>query len=129
MIARVVVYADKTVLRIRGVEVKGLKPADLETALAARLGTPVRLIGVTGHGLDLDVYGLDSEQILRDEAGVVRAVSAIPGVHASELTRIESAEKVVPVDLASLGDAPATGCRKERWTNLHEPHRPDPDRG
>ena len=129
MTARLVVYADKTVLRIRGVDIKGLKPADLEAALTARLRTPVRLIGVAGHALDLDVYGLDAEQILRDEAGVIHAVSAVPGIHASQLTQIESAEKVVTVDMDRIRDTPAAGCRKERWTPPHGTSHSDPDRG
>lgn len=129
MTVRLVVYADKTMLRIRGVDTKGLKPAELEAALTARLGTTVRLIGVTGHALDLDVYGLDPEQIFRDEAGVIHAVSAVPGIHASQLTQIESAEKVVTVDMDRIGDAPDAGCRKERWIPPHGTSHSDPDRG
>lgn len=112
---RVVVYADKTVLRITGIEVRGLRPQDLEKALADRLQTTVRVIGVTGDSLDVDVYGLEPDAILRDEAGTIAAVSMTPGITAGEVARIASAEKAVDVDAKNLPADEWTHCRAERW--------------
>jgi hypothetical protein len=111
---RIIVFADKTILSIEGVEPRGLRPVDLESLLAEKLGVPVRVIGVTGTSVELDVYGLEPEAILRDEAGLIRAVSAVEGVHATELARIASAKRAVPVDIRKPIPEPG-GCQGERW--------------
>ena len=115
MAANLIVYADKTVLRIRGVQVRGLRPAELEDALSERLATVVRVIGATGTSLDMDVYGLGPEAILTDAAGMVRAVSAVPGIRAEDVVTMESGKRIVEVDAAELPDTAWTGCAGERW--------------
>ena len=115
MTDRVIVYADKTMLRVRGVSVRGLRPEELEATLAAHLQTPVRVIGVTGDSVDMDVYGLGPDAILRDPSGVIKAVSTVEGILASDLARIEAATRTVDVDIDNPPPATAGGCRKERW--------------
>ena len=53
----VIVHADKTVMRITGLRVQGLDTRALEQLLAERLATAVRVIGVTGEAVEMDVYG------------------------------------------------------------------------
>ena len=65
----VIVHADKTVMRITGLRVQGLDTRALEQLLAERLATAVRVIGVTGEAVEMDVYGAPDEAVLRDEGG------------------------------------------------------------
>ena len=44
---KIIAFADKTVFSIKGLEVKGLNTAQLEDILTKKLGTMVRVIGVT----------------------------------------------------------------------------------
>jgi hypothetical protein len=118
---RIIVLADKTVLRVAGLTVRGLKPPELEKALADRLGTPVRVIGVTGRSVDMDVYGMEPEAVLADEEGAISAISAVEGITASEVTHMASARRAVDVDLERLPrPMPADGCRAERWRRGNE---------
>lgn len=116
---RVIVYADKTVLKITGMQVRGLKTGDLEARISEKLGSPVRLIGVTGESLSLDVYGMPPEQILQNEEGIVQAVSASEGITPADLIRIVSAKRAVPVDINRIPPF-REGCRGERWRETHE---------
>ncbi|MFP4380457.1 MAG: hypothetical protein ACLFUS_08140 [Candidatus Sumerlaeia bacterium] len=110
----IIAFADKTVLQIEGLRVHGLRPCDLEKTLSEKLQTTVRVIGVTGESIEMDVYDLPPEAILKDEAGLIKAVSASEGIEASDVIRIASAKKAVPVDIHKLPDGPR-GCLGERW--------------
>ena len=110
----VIVHADKTVLKIRGIKVKGLNAHALEEMLTRRLQSLVRVIGVTGNSIDMYVYGIDEESILKDETGIIRALSLSEGITATELTEIALAEKIVPVDYDMIPGR-KDGCAKERW--------------
>lgn len=116
---RVIVFADKTVLSISGMKVEGLDTVALEQAVSERIGSPARLIGVTGDALRLDVYGLPPEQIRRNEAGILEVVAAAEGITAADVMKMVSAEKAVPVDISDLPD-PTEGCRGERWRVPHD---------
>ena len=127
---RIIALIDKTILRITGLRVGGLRPPDVEACLADRLGTPVRVIGVTGESLQLDVYGLVPEQIQRDAEGLLKALSAVEGITVTDVVRMASAPMAVDVDMDRLPRSPlAGGCRAERWrirgptANSH--HHPD----
>ncbi len=114
MSERVIVLADKTILRIRGISVAGLRPHELEVRLRAVLDTPVRVIGVTGESLDLDVYGMDPDAILRSEEDLITTVSLTDGIAAAEVIQIAAAERAVDVDADAVPESP-NGCRAERW--------------
>ena len=66
---RFIAFVDKTVVKITGLSMKGVKPFELEQILQERLKRAVRVIGVSGTDLKLDVYGLAPEEILADENG------------------------------------------------------------
>ena len=116
--SQVIAYADKTVLRIEGLRVRGLDTRELERRLMERFGTVVRVIGVTGGAIDMDVYDIDPERILRDEAGVIRTVSATPGVTPTQVARLAGAERIVPVDFERVKLDGRYACARERWLFL-----------
>ena len=111
----IIAHADKTILKISGIKVKGFKPYELEAQLGKRLDTLVRIIGVTGESIEMDIYNLEPEQILKDEEGIVKAVSTIEGVNATEVIRIEKTEKAIPIDISNIKQKKKDGCSMERW--------------
>ena len=110
----VIAYADKTVLKIKNLHVKSLNTNQLENLLAARLGCTVRVIGVTSQSLDLDIYGLDEEGLLKDEAGIIKAISLAEGITGAEVAKISEAHKIVSADFDEI-PVRVAGCAKERW--------------
>lgn len=123
----VIAAADKSVLKISGISVQGLNTRALEELLSQRLHTLVRVIGVTGERIEMDVYGIAPEQIRRDQDAWVRAVSLVEGVTAGDLCQIAVSEKIVAVDLGDVPDEPYQGCARERWmqyeSDRHHTHR------
>ena len=59
----IIAHADKSVLKISGLEVKGLNTKQLEKILGDKLHTFVRVIGVTGNNIEMDVYDIEPEQV------------------------------------------------------------------
>jgi translation elongation factor EF-1beta len=114
----VIAYIDKTVVRIKGVDVRGLKPFELEKKLSEFIQRGIRVIGVTGESIEMDIYNIDPEAILKDESGIIKAISAVEGITATELTKIDSARKIVEVDVNSIPKGQQYGCQKERWNNI-----------
>ena len=51
----IIAHADKSVLKISGLTVKGLNTLQIEELLAAKLKTAVRVIGVTGESIEMDL--------------------------------------------------------------------------
>lgn len=112
---RIIAYVDKTIVKITGLAITGLKPIDLERVLSETIGRPVRVIGVTSDSLELDVYGLEPEAIMRDEKGIIKAISLITGISATEVAQIDRAEKARQVDISVLSQRVENACPKERW--------------
>lgn len=112
---KVIAYADKSVLKISGIKVRGLDTAALEKTMTEKLKTVVRVIGVTGESIDMDVYNMLPEQIMRDEDGIIRAVSAIEGVSPEEIIGIDSEDKTVSVDWDNIPEVDGQYCQAERW--------------
>lgn len=129
METRIVAFVDKTVVKITGVKVRGLKPYELEQTLKNQIGRPVRVIGVTGDAIEMDIYGLEPEALYRDEQGIVKAVSMVSGITAAEVIKIASAEKSVEVSIERVPKGEYPGCAKERWLNLDQEGYDHPDRG
>lgn len=115
MAERIIAYVDKTVIKITGLKIEGIKPVHLEKLLKEKLGRPARVIGVTSEALQLDVYGLEPEAILADEQGIITAISLAEGITATEVARIDAAEKALEVDIERLAKGPVSACPKERW--------------
>lgn len=115
MTERIIAYVDKTIVKITGLRIKGIKPFEVEKILQERIGRTVRVIGITGDSLQLDIYGLEPEAIRLDEQGIIQAISLIPGLTATEVTQIDRAEKARRVDIIELTEVAESACPKERW--------------
>lgn len=113
----IIAYVDKTVVKIRGLKVTGLKPYELEKRIEEVIDSRVRIIGVTGSTIDMDIYGMDKEAIYENEAGIIEAISITEGITALEVMKIDSAEKIIEVDYENIPTGEYSGCAKERWIN------------
>ena len=122
----VIVHADKTVIKITGLSVRGLDTRALEKILCDRFGTVVRVIGVTGESIEMDLYGSPDEALLQDEAGTLRAISLCEGITATEVAQMASAERIVPVDWAAVPER--TPCARERWMTYEKGLHPSDGR-
>lgn len=120
---RIIVLVDKTVVKIRGVKIKGLRPFELEQTLKNIIKRPVRVIGVTADSIDMDIYGIEPDAILKDEHGIIKAVSTVEGITARDVIKISSAEKSVEVSIENIPKGPFSGCARERWLNIDDKKR------
>nr|WP_072514115.1 hypothetical protein [Ndongobacter massiliensis] len=111
----IIAYVDKSVVKIRGLQVKGLKPFELEKKVEEQIDGRVRVIGVTGESIEMDIYGLDPEAIYANEKGIVQALSLTEGIVASDVVKIDQAEKIVEVDYRDIPTGEYIGCARERW--------------
>lgn len=114
----VIAHVDKTVIKIKGLEIKGMKPFQVEEVLKDIVGRPIRVIGVTGSSIEMDAYGLDPEAVLKNEDGIIKAISTIEGVSATEVAKIDSAKKALEVELDDIPKGEYSGCAKERWIGI-----------
>ena len=113
--SKILVQVDKTVIRISGLSVRGLNTKQLEDLLADRLKSDVRVIGVTGDSVEMDVYGVEESDILRDEAGIIKIVSMAEGITVSDISQLSQVKKIQEVDFDHIPEYREYGCRKERW--------------
>ncbi len=111
----IIVQVDKTVVKISGLSVRGLNIGELERLLRERLQSLVRVIGVTGESVELDVYGVDEADILRDEDGLIRTVALARGITVSDVSRMERVEKIREVPYDRIPPYIAGTCTGERW--------------
>jgi hypothetical protein len=112
---RIIVQVDKTIVKITGLSVRGLNTLQLEELLRQRLKTLIRVIGVLGDSIEMDVYGLDEEAIRRNEAGLIEAVALADGISVSDLTRLASVETARRVDFDTIPPHSEKQCPAERW--------------
>lgn len=113
---KIIAFADKTVFSIKGLQIKGLNTEQIETILMDKLGSMVRVIGVTGERIEMDVYGVDPEQILRDEHDVIKAIACAEGITLTDLAQVENAERIVELDYQDIETPSAPFCPRERWS-------------
>lgn len=111
----IIASADKSVLRISGLEIKGLNTEQIEKILSDKLNSLVRVIGVTGREIEMDIYGLEPEQISKNEKGLIDALALMDGVTVTELTKLSSNEKIIDVEYSRIPDEHLSPCAKERW--------------
>jgi hypothetical protein len=115
---KVVVFVDKTYVRITGLQVKGLRPFELEQTLKNTLQRSIRVIGVTGNSIEMDIYGMSPETVYKDEEGIVKSISTVSGITAADVIKIAEAERTVEVSIEKFPRDQYSGCAKERWLNL-----------
>lgn len=115
---KIIALADKTVFAISGLDIHGLNTKDLEEVLSKKLEAPVRVIGVTGDYVEMDVYGINPENILKNEDNVIQAVACAEGITITDLTEISSAERMVELDINKLPDFSGVTCQREKWISM-----------
>jgi hypothetical protein len=111
----IIAHADKSIMKISGLRVKGLNTKQLEQILMEKLHTLVRVIGVTGEEIEMDVYDIEPELVKRNTKGLIETISLTEGITATEITKLSCSEKIVEVDFDKIPDRPISGCAKERW--------------
>ena len=111
----VFVQVDKTVVKITGLAVKGLNIQQLEDLLQSRLHSMTRIIGVTGDSIEMDVYGMEEADIVRDEQGLIHTIAAADGICVSDVTQLSQVKKIRSVDIDHIPDYDPQGCMGERW--------------
>ena len=114
----ILVQVDKTVVKITGLSVKGLQIQELEQLLQQRLKSMVRVIGVTGSCIELDVYGVEESDILRDQDGIIKTVALARGIQVSDVTAMEHVSKIKAVPFDQIPPYEEGECRAERWLSL-----------
>lgn len=115
MSEKILVQVDKTVVRITGVKIKGLRIQQLETLLREALHSLVRVIGVTGDSVEMDVYGLPEEAVRRASDGIITAVSLTDGITPDDVIRLDSVETIRNAALDAIPAWNPAQCMKERW--------------
>jgi len=113
--SKVIVQVDKTVVKISGIDVKGLNIQQLEAIIKDKLKSVVRIIGVTGSSLEMDVYGIEEEDVLKAEDGLIKAISLADGITLTDLAQISSVSKIKTVDIKDVPEYSEGQCMKERW--------------
>ncbi len=113
--AFIIVHADKSVMRISGIQVKGLNTQKLERILTDKLQALVRVIGVTGSEIEMDVYDIEPDHVIRNEKGLIEVLSLAEGITASDVTKISCSEKIVEVEFDRIPDQPISACAREKW--------------
>lgn len=111
----IIAHADKSVLKISGLEVKGLNTKQLEDILEEKLHTFVRVIGVTGENIEMDVYDIEPDQIRKDEKGLIESIVLTEGITTTDLTKIMCSDKIVDVEYDKIPKKPISDCARERW--------------
>lgn len=112
---KIIVQVDKTVVKVTGLEVKGLNIQQLEEIIIDKLKSVIRIIGVTGNSIEMDVYGVEEEDILREEDGIIKAIALADGITTSDLSTLSSVKKIQSVDINSVPEYIEGGCKGERW--------------
>lgn len=112
---KIIVQADKTVVKITGLEIKGLNIQQLEAILKEKIKGVVRIIGVTGNYIEMDVYNIDEEHILHDGNGLIKAVALADGISLTDLTELASVRKIKTVNFDEIPEYSEGCCPKERW--------------
>ncbi|QGU96070.1 hypothetical protein GOM49_14080 [Clostridium bovifaecis] len=113
--AKVIVQVDKTVVKVTGLKVKGLNIQQLEEIINDKLKSAIRIIGVTGNSLEMDVYGVEEEDILREEDGLIKAIALAEGIKVSDVSKLSSVKKIQTVGINSIPEYIENGCMGERW--------------
>ena len=111
----IIAFADKSVLKISGLKVKGLNTQQVEKILSDKLHGLVRVIGVTGESVEMDVYDVAPEAVRRNADGVIEALALAEGITVTDMAKLLCSDKIVEVDYDSIPDQPISNCARERW--------------
>ena len=114
--SKVIVYADKNMISISGISVKGLNTTQIEEMLTESIGQNTRIIGVTTENIEMDIYGA-ADYKLEDIAGkLLKVISLTDEITCSDIVSIASNGKLLEVDYKNIPSAEVGGgCVGERW--------------
>ena len=111
----IIAYVDKSVVKITGLRIKGLNTQDVEKTLSEQLGSFVRVIGVTGGEIEMDVYNANPEAVRRNAQGLIEALALTEGITATEIAELSCSERITEVDFEELSGLFVSDCARERW--------------
>lgn len=114
----IIVQVDKTVVRITGLHIKGINIQKLEQIIKEKLKSVVRIIGVTGSSIEMDIYDIEENAVLKDKDGLIKAIALAEGITINDITQICSVNKIKSVNFDNLPQYKQGQCRKERWLNV-----------
>lgn len=118
---KVIAYIDKTMVKIVGFNMNGLKPYQIEDKLQEILSRQVRVVGVSGNSLEIDVYNIAPEDIWRNEEGIIKAITTCEGLSGEEIAKIATAEKAPEISLEKLKkESKGAICPRERRLRCDE---------
>lgn len=113
---KVIVYVDKTMLSISGIDIKGLNTYEVESLLKENLGQEARIIGVTSTNLQFDIYGASEVSLSEIAGSIVKVISMSEGITCSDIVEISDNDKVVEIEYNEIPhDEKIKGCIGERW--------------
>ena len=115
---QVLVQVDKTVVKVTGINIKGLNIQQLEAILKEKLVSVVRIIGVTGSSIEMDLYGVEEEDLKKNEEGIIQAVALADGITLTDLAQIAAINKMKEVDIDHVPAYHHGQCMKERWLHV-----------
>ncbi|MBS4960073.1 MAG: hypothetical protein KHZ62_04530 [Clostridiales bacterium] len=115
---KIYVNVDKTVVKITGLDIKGLNIQQVEKILQDKLKSMTRIIGVTGDYIEMDVYGIEEEDILREENGIIKAIAVADGIKLSDVAQISSVKKIKEVPFDQVPEYVEGNCLGERWVKF-----------
>ena len=111
----IIAYADKSVLKISGLSVKGMSTTQVEDLLSDKLKALVRVIGVTGTSIEMDVYDAEPDQIRKNAEGLIETIALAEGISVNDVTTVSCSDKIVPIDFNDIPAEPLSDCARERW--------------
>ena len=89
-------------------------PEELEKKIYSIFKRPVRVVGVTSESLEMDIYDLPPERIIKDPQGIIKVLSLVPGLTATEISKISKLEKAKAVDINDIIPGSKYACAAER---------------
>ena len=111
----IIAYVDKSVVKITGLRIKGLHTQAVEEALSQKLGSFVRVIGVTGSEILMDVYNVNPDSVRKSAEGLIEALALTEGITATELVELSCSERITEVDVSELSTLLVSDCAREKW--------------
>ena len=112
---KIYVNVDKTVVKSTGLDIKGLNIQQVEDILMDKLKTMTRVIGVTGDYIEMDVYGIEEEDILKEGDGIIKAIAVADSIKVSDVVQISHVKKIKEVYIDEIPESKEGGCLGERW--------------
>jgi hypothetical protein len=113
----IIAYVDKSVVKVTGLRIKGLNTQAVEDVLSEKLGSFVRVIGVTGSEIQMDVYNINPESVRKNAKGLIEVLALTEGITTTEVAELSCSERIAEVDFTELSNLFVSDCAREKWRN------------